>query len=394
MNHPLMMALLVAGCVPPLEPGELGNVRYFGELLGVAPMRLVPPLTDRAGSIYVLYGAPDRTDTQVYVGRRGGGWTGGCRAHRGLYGLHGFVGRSLERAWYWSGTALVEVDGITGACREVLRNDPVSGTELRFLGVAPYVDETPSRRFAYAVVEGVTGSPQFVMIDLDRRLPFNASDVQLGDDAVVLATGAWSSARASVFVLQGEGQTVAHFVDRLGGVVSEVELDVPANLAAYHLPAFLEFSDDGVGVGVTVDNQLLFVTLDGGGYADTPFIPEGVLRWQGSVYVTGQQGDEVVISPVVGGGVVGPPQPFDVVDVIEGEIGGALPVSDERGEPARLRTWEGAVSAIGDVPFVTPWPVDAYTLESVGWLVAGPSFASGLEPVTAVAFVPIGLEIP
>jgi hypothetical protein len=43
---------------------------------------------------------------------------------------------------------------------------------------------------------------------------------------------------------------------------------------------------------------------------------------------------------------------------------------------------------------ITPWPLDGYTRWSTGWLVAGPDFASGVEPVTAVAFAPVGLQLP
>ena len=397
VNRGLVALIAAAGiaCVSGLESGQLGNVRYFGELLGEPPMRLVPPLADRDGNIYVLYGAPDRQDTQVFVGRRGGGWTGGCVAHRGVYGLHGFIGRTLDRVWYWSGTALVEVSGDTGACRLVLRNDPVSGTELQFLAVAPYVDETPSRRFAYALVRGITGDPQFTMVDLDRRLPFNARPFPVDtNDVDVIATGAWNSFRLTAFVIRAQGDSVVYFLDRLGNIIREVPANIPQTLEEYAAPAFLEFSDDGVGVARLTDGRILVVTGNSAEVEEPGFAAEGVLRWDGQVFVTGRQGDTPVVAVVTTAGGIEEPSPFRAAESAAAAIQQTLAVNDERGQPARPRIWEGAQTAIGDVPLITPWSLDPYTVDSVGWLLAGPGFESGIEPVTATAFVPIGLEVP
>ncbi len=390
-----LLAGMVA-CAPSLDTGEWGNVRYFGDLLGAPPMRLVPPLTDRAGNVYVLYGAPNRQDTQVFVGRVSGGWSGGCAAHRGLYGLHGFVGRTQERVWYWSGTALVEVNGPTGACRQILANDPVSGTELAFLGVAPYVDETPSRRFAYALVQGATGAPTFLMVDLDRRLPFNttAFDVDSEGEIVVIGTGVWRKTKNTLFVVRAEGATRAYFLDRLGSVSQQFELDVPPGLEAYSVPGFLEFSDDGVGAGVTTRGRLLVVTREEGRLVDPPFALEGVLAWGGRVYATGLEGGDPVLAEVRGLGEFGDTLPFTSARLGQIALSRPLDVSDERGEPARLRTWDQPTTAIGNHVLLSPWTIDAYTLDSAGWLIAGPSFDSGVEPVTATAFAPLGVEIP
>ena len=385
----------LAGCVPQLGPGELGTVRYFGEVRGEVPMRLLPPLTDRDGNIYVLYGAPDRTDTQVFVGRSAGGWSGGCAAHRGVTGLHGFVGRSLERVWYWAGTALVEVDGATGACREVLRTDPVSGTELQFLGVAPWVDETPSRRFTTAIVKGATGDPQIVLVDLDRRLPFN--DTSLGEGELqVMATGAWPSARATVFVIQqaGPDDLRALFVDRLGTVVREVPVDGRLGTEPYAVPGGLQFSDEGVGVGITDRDRLLIVTADDARVVDPPFPPGGLLRWGGQIHLTGVADGAARIATLGADGSIGSTSSFLAANDAARALVGSLTVNDERSEPIRLREWAGTLSAIGTVPLVSPWPIDAYTVGSAGWLLAGPSFDSGVEPVTATAFVPVGVEVP
>ena len=130
MQIRILLLLALAGCVEPLSEGEWGGFRYFGEIRGEPPMRLLPPMTDREGNVYVLYGDTDGgEDTIVYTGSPSGDWSGGCTAHRGIEGLRGFVGRSDDRMWYWSGDALVAVDGRTGSCHELLGRDPVSLTE-------------------------------------------------------------------------------------------------------------------------------------------------------------------------------------------------------------------------------------------------------------------------
>ncbi len=263
---PALALLLASGCASTLAPGEWGTFRYFGDILGEPPMRLLPPLTDRDGNIYALYGDLGRADTQVFVGRINGGWSGGCSAHRGIYGLHGFVGRSQDRVWYWSGDALVEVDGQTGACNQILRDDPVSGTELSFLGIAPYIDETPSRRFTYALVQGGTGEPQFLMVDLDKALPFNVVPFpeELRDIAV-LGTGAWVAERSSVFLVNWDSEIAAFFVDRFGQIQATVGVNLPPNPQPYTILGYLEFSDSGVGVGVMSTGGVFVLTLQGGG---------------------------------------------------------------------------------------------------------------------------------
>src|SRR5947209_5564896 len=61
-----------------LRPGEWGTLRYFGEVQGTAPLRLYPPMTDKNGDAFVLYGAPDRPEALVYVGGKSGGWSHNC----------------------------------------------------------------------------------------------------------------------------------------------------------------------------------------------------------------------------------------------------------------------------------------------------------------------------
>ncbi|MBX2797252.1 MAG: hypothetical protein KTR31_06290 [Myxococcales bacterium] len=390
------LLLTAASCTPQLPSGEWGTLRYFGNLLGEPPMRLLPPLTDRQGNVHVLYGAPDRADTQVFVGRRSGGWTGGCSAHRGVGGVHGFVGRSDERTWYWSGTALVEVDGRTGACSQILRDDPVSGTELLFLGVAPFIDETPSRRFAYALVQGATGAPQFLMVDLDSALPFNSTPLEAEDrgSVEVIGTGAWTALRITVFVVRRDGETVVLFVDRFGDIQRQLVVDLPNDVGAYGIQGMMQFSDGGIGAGLIGGDRVLVVSVNEARVRDVGFEAQGLLRFSGRLFVTGEDGDGLAIAEVGADGTLGATQPFRSARIATNGLDGEIAVNDERGDPARPRSWTDPVSAIGSRPLVSPYPIDSYTLWSAGWLVAGPNFDSGVEPVTAVAFAPVGVELP
>jgi hypothetical protein len=393
----------VCGCVPRLEPGEWGAFRYFGDVLGEPPMRLVPPMTDRDGNVYVLYGSAEYPATTVYTGQLGGGWTAGCTAllSAELYGVHGFVGRTDDKAWFWSGTALVQVDGETGACNRILQQDPVSRSVLSFLGVAPLIDETPSRRFAYALVRGQTGSPQFLMVDLDEWLPFNttAFPAEGADDIRVIGTGAIPSERTSVFLvtwLEGSNRlAAAFFLDRFGKIVHNIGIDLPDDLAAYSVQGSLQFADSGTGAGLLSDGSVVILSRE---VANRGTVDEievgGLLRWDGRLWLTGTDGGEPAMVPVQADGSLGNVQPFAAAKQAAGAIEGEIQVSDERARPARSRSWDAPRTAFGTAPLISPWPLDAYTLWSTGWLVAGPDFASGVEPVTAVAFAPVGLDVP
>ena len=88
MHTASLIGLFVLGlsaCSPPLENGEIGNIRYFGEISGDVPMRMLPPITDRDGNVYVAYGDRNRSDTEIWAGRASGGWNSACKGHRGAF---------------------------------------------------------------------------------------------------------------------------------------------------------------------------------------------------------------------------------------------------------------------------------------------------------------------
>ncbi len=397
----ILAAALLAGCAPGLEPGEWGTFRYFGEIRGEPPMWLLPPATDRAGNVYVLYGDRDITESAIYVGSALGGWSGGCQVHRGSFGVHGFVGRAEDRIWFWSGDALGLADGGSGSCRELLRTDPVTGTELAFIGVAPYVYETPSRTRLLALVRGSTDDiPFYVRVDLDQETYLDPRVFEPADarDITVLGTGADPRTREGIFVLSyssGGTQVVAHFVDEDNTVTTSVRLDGFTAPAAYSLRGFVQVADSGLAAALTTGGQLLIFNRQSGGLKDiSDFVPQGIIRWDGMLYVTGFQQGLPVVASLDSSGTVGAPQRWTTAEAADNALNGEVTVRDERSDPTRELTWQAPSSAPSELPFMTPWPLDVYTEDATGWLVAGPSYSVNTEPYTAVAFAPVGFAVP
>ena len=164
-----MAALLALGCSNSPAPGEWRALRYFAEVPGLAPLRLVPPIADRSGNLYVLHGDATRFEVLAFVGFASGGWSEGCHLQKGSSrGVHGWVGHGETRAWYWAGDALVEMSGAHGGCRLVLDRDPTSQADLRFAGIFPWIEDSPSVTRARALVYSVGDAVPFhVVVDLD-----------------------------------------------------------------------------------------------------------------------------------------------------------------------------------------------------------------------------------
>src|SRR5687768_10348002 len=116
------LGLFLAACPSEPEAGEYGTFRFAGRARGKPPLNLFPPVTDRSGNIYVAYGGVTLPgETEVFVGRVGGGWTSGCSLTKGdKFGLHGWVGFDEQHQWYWSGDAFVSVSGESADCHRVL----------------------------------------------------------------------------------------------------------------------------------------------------------------------------------------------------------------------------------------------------------------------------------
>jgi len=392
--------LIQTACSPPLSPGEWGNLRYFDEVRGETPMDLLPPATDRFGNVYVLFGNRGRTDTTVWVGHSDGGWSGGCSAHRGSFGIHGFVGRTDERMWYWAGNSLVEVRSNLGSCSEVLSTDPVSGAEMYFEAVVPWVRETPTRSTLITLIKSVNDARPFLtLIDIEEQIytevqPFEPSNAR---DVTVVATGAnpdrFEAYIVVTYTLNNETVSEVMVVDGFGDIIDRIELQGDPSLSEWAVVGFLQGADNGLVAGILESGELIIFNGAGGGVTSVnSFDAIGIHKEDGMLYVTGMGGNEPVIAPISSNGAVGNPIIWTSALNAGQALSGSMPIVDERNSPIRNTTWSDVESAISTWPLVTPYPLDDYVTGTTGWLIAGPWYTS-VERMTSVAFAPVGYSV-
>jgi hypothetical protein len=95
--------------------------------------------------------------------------------------LHGFVGPGRDRAWYWSGHALVEISAHGTGCGIVAR-DAATRAWFRYLAVMPMVKATPSRTTTVALVAAEGDSAvRYIVVDLLRGLYESAGQFEPKD---------------------------------------------------------------------------------------------------------------------------------------------------------------------------------------------------------------------
>jgi len=313
------------------------------------------------------------------------------------------VGYSEDRAWYWSGDALVEVDGVTGSCGELLAQDPVSLTALTFEGIIPRVDETPSRRYLSALVQGsVDPLPYHVLIDLDQGTYSEATQFEPADasDIVVLGTGANASEPGGVMVVaySQSDATVFEvlFIGRDGSPRSRFELGLDAELATEGaIQGFLQSTSGGLWAGLLSDGSLLLFDESSGSTREVGGMdPVGVQAWGGDLFLTGVSDGTPAIASIESNGSLDSTVSWESPIDAQAELNGGIKVRDERHSPIRRSSWNDARSAIGTAPLLSSHPLGVYTLQSAGWLVAGPGYETGVEPYTSVAFAPVGIRLP
>ncbi len=395
--------VLCVGCADTLAPGELGQARVVGTVKGDPP-RVLAPVSDLDGNVYVLSGAKDYPqDTKVYVGKAGGGWMGSCGATKGdSYGPHGWVGRTHDRQWYWSGEALVSVSGNNGDCHALLDRDPVSGTSLAFIAVVPWVRDTPTQTSTVALIKGSADRLPFqVRIDLRADLytsvrVFEPSEAQ---NVVVLGVGAREDRGEGYVLLRyeiaGEAVTEARFLDDQAMTTGAVRLPLDPALPPYSIVGFLQANAEGLVTGLLSTNQLVSFDRSGGVVRDLQLIQAaGVHRWEEGVYLVGTIDDRPHIVPLNNDGSAGAPRVWTTSEVVAASVAGGLDLIDDRTMPSRSEHWPNARSAIGAYPFLGAQSLDRYAQGTTGWLFAGPSYDTAGELATIVAFAPVGVAYP
>ena len=402
-----LVGLLVTslGCSESLAPGEHGAFRYVGNVRGAAPLALVPPISDRDGNAYVLFGDINLvSDTQLFIGLRGGGWkSDGCDitgvTGSNDFGVHGFVGRAQNRAWYWSGDALVRARARSGKCARVLELDPSSGARLSVRAAIPYVRETPSQTTMVAWIQSPTDPRPFeVRIDLENDVYTSVVELDPGNalNVEVLGVGANPTTKEGVVLARFmEGETLrvrAFFYDHEGQRVDAANITGLDLLPEYGIAGYLMANEAGLYAGVDVEGQLVVLDKSGGRRQTVSgMAPVGVHRWDGQLFVVGESNGQPRIADIDDDGDVGNANPWDASNEAGDALGSLVEVTDDRSLPSRDVEWKNPRAAMGPAFFVHKHSADLYADGTTTTLIAGPSFSAGGEDRTAIAFAPVGI---
>ena len=395
----VLVALSLAGaCQPELAPGEFARPRYLANVRGEPPMQLTPPISDRAGNAYVLFGDPDEAETRVWVGHASGGWTASCQVTEGG-GVRGWVGHAQDTAFYWSGGALARVSGRHGGCKRLLERDPSTGAALDFVAVIPNVVDAPSGVRLAAWIQSPTDPRPFaVEVDLLAGVYELVGEVRdSGSDFAVWGVGANPKEREGVVVYRfTDGDRTrdrAALLGARGETIDEVGIeDAPpdASLVGRLLPV-----SRGRYVGLTSEGRLLVVDGGGGRFRDVDGMTAvGVHVWEDRVFVVGTTDGRPVVSRIDETGAQGEVLAWEASRAFAANLDGTVIVTDDRSLPAREVEWKRPRSAFGAAPLVSPFSLDPHATGVTLWLLAGPDFESGGEPFTALALVSVGVEYP
>ena len=437
MTRPFLLAAtaMTVGCqAGTLESGDWGTLRYFGELTGSPEARLdeddsdlrlelIPPTSDRDGNVYVMY-EDINGNSIVYVGHALSGWSKGCPAGEEPLPhatateaqVHGFLGTSDSKAWYWTGDALAQVNGKTGECKQILDKDPLTVTDLRVVAAVPYVHETPARRTLTAWVQGVNDAynrlpPYQVVVDLDLRryVAYNAFEPEDATCVDVLGIGSNDEQEEGVIVVaynfDGNRRVEARTINAQGDTVGIAPI-VMSNSDLYvcsdsgnetpepKIIGQLQANDDGVYAGLLSNGQMLAFNEEGGSSRTLPnFEAQGMIKKNGDLWISGVADGRPVLGKVQPSGSVETVIRWESSELAAQGLQGEVSVLDQRYQPAEPIAWDSPVTAMGEWPFISPYPIDEYAIDTTGWLVAGPSFESTLTR-TAVAFGPVGITVP
>jgi len=398
----LATAVASASCASTLTEGQLGTPRFIGTLRGAPPMDVLPPVSDRAGNLYILAGAREAPDVAVFVGRAGGGFTTGCKLTKGdRLGPLGWVGFGQDRQWYWSGGALVAVTS-NGDCRRVLDRDPLSGSDLTFTAVFPWVADRSSRSTVVAMIKTPSDpSPFTAIVDLDSNAyatlrPFEPGSAR---EVVIHGVGASAKKRTEFMVTsftEGDAlRTEGRFFDEEGGLTARVAIPNPGALTAYGIRGFLQGNAGGLVAGVTNEKKLVLFDRSSARVTDVPGMdPVGVHVWDDALYVVGISSGRPTIAPILDSGTVGDVTLWDASAGLVAKLAGPLDVTDDRAPPRRTIRFDAPRNAVGPFPLVTEHSSHRYARDTTLVLVAGASFGTGASAFTQLAVAPAGVSYP
>lgn len=396
-----LAAACALSCGSDLDSGEWGTFRFIGRVKGPPPLAVLPPVSDRGGNLYTLYGAIGLPEVVAFATRASGGSSQACMLTKGdIFGAHGWVGFADDRAWYWSGDALVAVPAY-GQCARVLAEDPKTNVELLFKAVIPRVRVTPSRSSLVALIATPTDRIPFsAVVDLDRGVTTNVAQPPVDADRVtVLGVGAdYASAAGAVLLGLTKGETTtmhALFYNEAGNVTASTPVSgaVPPE---YGIVGNLEFGPAGTIVGLTSMRTLVAFGRSGGRTIDLEesFEPVAVHRWKDELWLVGTAGGGPAVRRLDGAGRPGAIQSWASSLDAAAALKGALEVTDDREFPARTVVWSNVKTGVGPFPFLgthSPWP---HAPDKTLWVVAGPEFDANGRRTSAIAVAPVGISYP
>jgi hypothetical protein len=399
----LLLATSLASCLATLDSGHFGGFRYVGQAKGTAPLRMVPPVSDRNGNIYSLAGGLDVPEALAFVSRFAGGSAAACAITKGdTVGVHGWVGIGQSRAWYWSGDALVVVNE-DGSCAQILDRDPSTDSNLLFRAVMPWVREgTTAHAHLVALIESpVDPAPFSALVDLDVGILTNvvAFDPSDATDVRVLGVGSDPASATGFALVEYQRPDGFHMEGRFYDATGNLQAVSPvkgSEIDAYSIPGFLQMNSTGAVVGLT--NKGLIVAFDrSSGAFSSPvsgMTPVAVHRWGDALWLVGTAGGKPMVAPLDDSGNPGGAVEWGSSETAAAALGGSLSLTDDRSFPARATTWNRVVTAMGDFPFLSPqspWP---HSPDTTLWAVAGPQFQAGGFQKTAFAVAPAGISYP
>jgi hypothetical protein len=385
----LLTCALLVGCIEPLAPAELGLGRRIGSFPGEVAA-VLPPMTDRDGNLYVATGVPDGRGIPqpgiAHVGGSRGGWSDGCPTGEGTRGgAVGWVGATSGRGWLWTGTAILELDATSGACKTLLDIDPVSASDVVMLAVAPWLSETVSGTFAVAMIAtGSDPTPRIVTIDLDLGV---LRPHQAFPGATVLATGDGGN-QAAFLVADGLGTRIVLALPHLGQVGS---IPVAGSLASSPVVGQIAFGEDG-DVAAIVGSQLAVGTVTG----ITATAPvEGLQPWsierddEARLWVVGERDGAPWVSGVTGGQLA-TVTPWTCASDVDAVLSAGVVVIDERTGGRVATRWQ-AHGAHGGSALLAMRGASPYAVGVRAVLIADPPVDRGGIPYSQIASVPVGV---
>lgn len=393
----LLLTLALASCGDTYEPGSFGEFRFIGRVRGQPPLSVIPPISDRRGNVYTAYGAIGLPETVAFASRTAGSSRQACTETKGdTFGLHGWVGFADDRAWYWSGDALVRVSG-DGGCGRILNVDPATNADLQFKAVMPWVRITGTRNTLVALVQSAGDVVPFsVLVDLERNLMTNVLAIPGRGPVTILGVGAEPGGDDRVTLVARGGAMEALFFDEEANL-TETTAVAGTPPPEYGVLGYLRMNERGTVVGLTSVGSLVVFNRGGGGLVPLPdgFTPVGVHLWNDAFYVVGTSGDRPAVIPVDAVGQPGAPVAWEASETAAANLSGPIVVNDDRTFPVRETTWVDVKSAMGAAPFLSPFSPWPHSNGTTLWVVAGPVSDPGSgRPLTSIAIVPVGIAYP